>query len=46
MDEQRKKNQEELKQLWEKDRAFEPDVTHEIKNIISLWEERMQKIVK
>ena len=40
------KNQEELKHLWEKEREFQPNANHEIKKIISLWEERMQKIVK
>ena len=39
------KNTEELKKLWEKDRAFQADSNHEIKKIVSLWEERMQKIV-
>jgi len=39
------KNPEELKKLWEKDRAFQADSNHEIKKIVSLWEERMQKIV-
>ena len=40
------KNREELKHLWEKEREFQPNANHEIKKIISLWEERMQKIVK
>ena len=40
------KNQEELKHLWEKEREFQPNSNHEIKKIISLWEERIQKIVK
>ena len=39
------KNPEELKKLWEKDRTFQADSNHEIKKIVSLWEERMQKIV-
>lgn len=40
------KNQEELKHLWEKEREFQPNSNHEIQKIISLWEERIQKIVK
>ena len=40
------RNTEELKSLWERDKTFLPTKNKHASSIISLWEERIQKIIK